>query len=118
MAERFLVFVYGTLRRGASNAWRMEGAEFIGAGCVRGRLYRIDWYPGLVRDDAAGPVRGEVFRVDGALLETLDAYEGNEYAKVTTTAVLDDGGALEVMLWEYREDLSGCERIEGGDWVL
>ena len=38
-----LLFVYGTLRRGASNAARMEGAEYVRAGRVRGRMYVVDW---------------------------------------------------------------------------
>ncbi|MEO8614231.1 MAG: gamma-glutamylcyclotransferase family protein, partial [Luteolibacter sp.] len=45
-----MVFVYGTLRRGGSNHFRMDGAEFITAGRIAGRMYKIDWYPGLVLD--------------------------------------------------------------------
>ena len=52
--SRERVGVYGTLRRGGSQHRRMAGAEWIGACDVRARMYRIDWYPGVVLDDDAG----------------------------------------------------------------
>ena len=42
-----LLFVYGALRKGASNDWRMEGARCLGSAEVPGTLVKIDWYPGL-----------------------------------------------------------------------
>lgn len=43
-----LVFVYGTLRAGASNAWRLEDSDFLGAATVPGRMVKIDWFPGVI----------------------------------------------------------------------
>lgn len=118
MNESPRVFVYGTLRRGASNSWRMAGAEFIGAGTVRGALFRIDWYPGLVLDANGGGVKGEVFRVDAGLLEKLDEYEGCEYRRVIAEVTLDDGIRCEVWVWEYLEPVDAKARIASGDWCI
>lgn len=111
------VFVYGTLRRGASNAWRMADAEFVGSGSVRGTLYHIDWYPGMVLDDAAGAVRGEVFRVNDALLESLNEYEGDEYRRVMAMVTLDGGQRLDAVVWVYRGDPANFPPIASGDWL-
>ena len=69
-----LVFVYGTLRRGGSNHFRMAGAEFVAQGTITGRMYRIDWYPGLVLDDAGDEIHGEVFSVTPDQLSALDGW--------------------------------------------
>lgn len=116
------VFVYGTLRRGASNHRRLAGAAWVGDGTVRGRLYRIDWYPGLVLDDAAGEVRGEVHEVDAATLAALDAYEGSEYRRVRVAVVggVASGGpgtVLEAWAWEWIGPIDEARRIRSGDWL-
>jgi gamma-glutamylcyclotransferase (GGCT)/AIG2-like uncharacterized protein YtfP len=76
------LFVYGTLRRGAQpngHAALLHGAaRFVGRGRVRGRLYRVSWYPGLVdSDDGHDTVVGDVFALPAgeSLLAALDAYE-------------------------------------------
>ena len=54
-----LLFVYGALRKGASNDWRVEDARCLGSAEVPGTLVKIDWYPGLVlKGDTR--VKGEV----------------------------------------------------------
>jgi gamma-glutamylcyclotransferase (GGCT)/AIG2-like uncharacterized protein YtfP len=116
-----LVFVYGTLRRGASNHWRMEEAEFVTEAWVLGHLYLIDWYPGMVLDDDGVPVRGEVYRVDTALLAKLDEFEGvggeDEYARVKTEVRQDTGPGMEAWVWEYRRDVRERKEIGPADWV-
>jgi gamma-glutamylcyclotransferase (GGCT)/AIG2-like uncharacterized protein YtfP len=120
-----LVFVYGTLRRGGSNHFRMAGAEFISAGTIMGRMYRIDWYPGLVLDEAGGEISGEVYAVDGDLLAALDAFEGvsasesegSEYRRVQTTVVQQNSETLTAWVWEWRGVVSEDRRISAGDWL-
>lgn len=74
-----LLFVYGTLKRGCSNHAQMAGQKFVGeARTAPGyRLYDAGGYPGLVPDasDRDG-VTGEVWSVDVAALQRLDAFEG------------------------------------------
>jgi gamma-glutamylcyclotransferase (GGCT)/AIG2-like uncharacterized protein YtfP len=111
------VFVYGTLRRGGSNHFRMDGAGFVAAGTVRGRLYQIDWYPGLVLDESAGDVLGEVYQVSDALLEKLDEFEGAEYRRSQTQVRLPDGESVRVRVWEWLGPVDETRRITGGDWL-
>ncbi|WP_347554474.1 gamma-glutamylcyclotransferase family protein [Robbsia sp. KACC 23696] len=89
------VFVYGTLRHGEINDIALAAMRFgrpdlpaprhVAVGRVRGHLVDFGDWPGLVPPhgaDAAGKtarcatVRGDVFRIDRALLSILDEIEG------------------------------------------
>jgi gamma-glutamylcyclotransferase (GGCT)/AIG2-like uncharacterized protein YtfP len=73
------LFIYGTLKRGGANHARLAGQQYLGeARTAAGfTLYSLGDYPGLVADpsDRAG-VSGELWRVDAACLDRLDAFEG------------------------------------------
>ena len=118
------VFVYGTLRRGGTHHWRMDGAEFIAHGTIRGRMYRFGWYPGLIADENGGPVSGEVYQVGPAQLAALDEFEGlsageiegSEYRRVRVT--VETGAApLTAWIWEWLGPVDEAARITGGDWL-
>ena len=113
------VFVYGTLRRGGSNHFRMAGAEFMAAGAVRGRLYGIDWYPGFVSDEAADDIIGEIYQVSAELLARLDVFEGPEYRRVMMD--VQCGGAHRSLraawVWEWLGPVDESRRITNGDWL-
>ena len=119
------VFLYGTLRRGACNAQRMAGAEFVAAGTVAGRLILVDWYPGLVIDPQDGLVVGEVWEVPRELMAELDRYEGcdpesgagEEYRRVMAVVRLEDGSVTEAWVWEWIGVVGDCPVVEGGDWL-
>lgn len=120
-----LVFVYGTLRRGGSNHFRLAGAEFVAQGTITGRMYRIDWYPGLVLDDAGDEIHGEVYSVGADLLSALDIFEGlsageiegSEYRRVHTTVVRQDSQTLTAWVWEWLGITDESQRISDGDWL-
>lgn len=119
-----MVGVYGTLRAGGSNHFRMRGAEWIGTAKISGSLYRIDWYPGMVLG-GDGEVRGEIYRVDARVLAELDDFEGvsadeegGEYRRVRTPARLADGSLLKVWVWEWLGPCDEGMRIPSGDWLL
>lgn len=120
-----LVFVYGTLRRGGSNAFRMAGAEPVSDGSITGRLYRIDWYPGIVLDPAGDEIYGEVYAVGPEQLAALDAFEGvsageiegSEYRRVQTTVVKKDSQILTAWVWEWLGEVEESQRISDGDWL-
>lgn len=120
--DRSRVFVYGTLRRGGSNHFRMEGGAFLGEATVRGRLYKIDWYPGLVLDSLGDPIPGEIFEVGPEQLAALDEFEGvsaaevesSEYRRVETAAQLADG-PMTVWVWEWIGPVEEARRIS--DWL-
>ena len=111
------VFVYGTLRRGGSNHFRMAGAEFVAEATVCGRLYGIDWYPGLVIDESAQKITGEVYQVPANVLEDLDAFEGADYRRVRVSATLADASVLLAWVWEWLGPVDEARRIMSGDWL-
>lgn len=118
------VFVYGTLRQGGSNHFRMAGGRYVGNGHVSGRLYRIDWYPGLMLDPDAGKVFGEVFDVTLEQLHELDIFEGlsagevegSEYRRVLTD-VSDGVGMTHAWVWEWIGPVDETRLIPSGDWL-
>ncbi len=120
-----LVFVYGTLRRGGSNHFRLAGAEFISAGTIAGRMYRIDWYPGLVLDGAGDEIQGEVYSVGPDLLSALDIFEGlsageiegSEYRRVQTLVMQRNSQPIDAWVWEWIGTTEEAQRISDGDWL-
>ena len=115
MGER--VFVYGTLRHGGSNHFRMAEAEFVSAGTVNGRLYQIDWYPGLILDASADMVTGEIYQVPPSVLDELDRFEGEEYRRLQTAVRLPDGAPVSAWVWEWLGPVDEGSRVRGGDWL-
>lgn len=120
-----LVFVYGTLRRGGSNHFRMAGSEFVAPGTITGYMYRIDWYPGLVLNEAGDEIHGEVYSVTPEQLSALDMFEGlsageiegSEYRRVQTTVVRQDSQTLNAWVWEWLGIVDESQRISDGDWL-
>ncbi|MGB0326695.1 MAG: gamma-glutamylcyclotransferase family protein [Akkermansiaceae bacterium] len=117
-----LLFVYGALRKGASNDWRMKEAVWMGAASVFGTLVKVDWYPGLVLGGNHS-VTGEVYAVGPELLKELDDFEGigaeehnGEYQRINAEVTL--GGELtEVWIYEWLKGIEGYEVVESGDWL-
>lgn len=115
MSER--LFVYGTLhpaRAPAEIADAVGELQSLGPGTVRGRLYLLEGYPGLVLDEEANAVAGEIFEVPSvALWSRLDSYEGyhpddeagslfvRRRAKIATSG----GSVLDCWIYEYNGPL-------------
>jgi gamma-glutamylcyclotransferase (GGCT)/AIG2-like uncharacterized protein YtfP len=122
------VFVYGTLRRGGRNDInRLEPApRYVGMGEVQGKLYHIDWYPGLtLGGEEAVTVVGEVYEISPALEVVLDHIEqivpgdaNGEYFK-RELAIEVDGHPLQCLVYEVNpERVRGKHLIGHGDWIL
>ena len=121
------VFVYGTLRRGGSNDInRLTPApRYVGMGEVLGRLYHIDWYPGLtLGGQEAVTVVGEVYEIAPALEQLLDEIEaivpgrGSEYFK-REMQIEVEGRSLHCLVYEINPDrVRGKQEIGHGDWIL
>lgn len=78
------LFVYGSLKRGAQHHAELSGARFLGeARTAAGhRVELLGGYLALIKDSAdLGSVPGELFEIDEALLPSLDAFEGEAYAR-------------------------------------
>jgi gamma-glutamylcyclotransferase (GGCT)/AIG2-like uncharacterized protein YtfP len=123
-----LLFVYGTLRRGASNdiARIAPAARYAGAARVRGRLYDLGSYPALLLDPAAGWVGGELYEVSAAEWPLLDALEepvaaarpDGEYFKLTCNVEADGGAAVRVWIYVANPAVLRLDReVAGGDWM-
>lgn len=118
------VFVYGTLRKGGSNHFRMKGADFMGEGIIAGTIHKIDWYPALVCG-GAGKVKGELYRVCGEHLRALDVFEGilpdadepREYRRVKVEVTLETCAKENAWVWEWIGGLENSVPLEVGDWL-
>ena len=137
------VFVYGTLRRGEQRDINLlrPAPRWVGSGLIRGALYDLGTYPGVVLDAGAvkgtgGVVRGEVYAITPALELVLDEIEEvwpqqtGEYTKREVAVTLDNSPAdlpghetcspFVVSCLVYDIDAAsskGRVLIAGGDWV-
>jgi gamma-glutamylcyclotransferase (GGCT)/AIG2-like uncharacterized protein YtfP len=120
------LFAYGTLlggRRPAAIARVAERLAVLGPATVRGRLYDLGEYPGLVLDPAADAVHGTIFTVpDEAVLAALDAYEGfapdaparSLFVRIPVAATLPDGRAVDCSVYVYNRDPADAPLIANG----
>lgn len=74
------LFVYGTLLPGrapAEIAPTVDRLRTVGDGFVRGRLYDLGEYPGIVLDETGEEIPGKIFRLpkEPEVLKRLDEYE-------------------------------------------
>ena len=118
-----LLFVYGTLRRGAPGAARrlLEGpAVYLDAGTYQGKLYDLGAYPGLTSStDPADRVIGDVYalRTPRRTLRRLDAYEGGDYCRRVGVVTTRRHGRLRAWIYLYQGSLAHRSRISGGDYL-
>lgn len=73
--KHFLVFVYGTLKKGFHNSYLLSNSTFVGDDRVNGVIYDIGTIP-VVDIGKDGVVYGEVYRVSPETLAQLDRLEG------------------------------------------
>ncbi|SAL82740.1 gamma-glutamyl cyclotransferase [Caballeronia arvi] len=128
------VFVYGTLRAGEANDIRhaaerhaIAAPVWIGAAHVRGRLFDFGTYPGLVIDDEGAPIRGDVYRIEDALVPVLDeiedVYPGVEglfraHRLHIEVEIEGQKDRIDCLIYPVAAAaVSGLPRIESGDWV-
>tara|TARA_R110000787_G_scaffold83080_1_gene179239 strand:+ start:248 stop:670 length:423 start_codon:yes stop_codon:yes gene_type:complete len=127
-----LLFVYGTLRQSGHDALHpkaqfLQGqSTYIGKGLVRGKLYRIDYYPALALDDKEDHVIGDIVRMHDpdSVFPELDAFEeyGPDFAKPwefrrVILPVETDGVSLAAWAYAYNWPVVGLPLIKSGDWL-
>jgi len=124
------IFVYGTLRRDANSEMHQllaKYAEFVDDASYRGKLYKIDYYPGAVSsDDPNDAVQGEVYRLHQAdvVLALLDQYEEfgpgfpvpNEFIRKKQTVLLKCGRTVTAWVYVYNHPTEGLELVESGNF--
>lgn len=128
-----LVFVYGTLRRDFANEASSvleQNASYAGQGFVRGRLFNLGSYPGLVLSGAPDEiVRGELYKIAHgrreSVLERLDEYEGcsssdpqpHEYRRELTEVFRSTGGVASAWAYVLNQPTDGLDLIDSGDYL-
>jgi gamma-glutamylcyclotransferase (GGCT)/AIG2-like uncharacterized protein YtfP len=124
-----LLFVYGTLRSFVdipmARRLRLK-SRYLGLARIRGRLYDLGRYPGLVAARRSDEwVVGELYRLPApyGLLRVLDRYEagpgGRErprFARERTYASVAGRRELAVWVYYYRRPVRPCARISSGDY--
>lgn len=115
-----LVFIYGTLRRGGDAAMsvRFPRAKFVSGAEVKGTLYDLGPYPGLIFHESGSTITGEVYEVDDRLLSELDDFEAssNYLRKQIEVSIGDQMRTC----WTYQpnpETYSLTSVITSGDWI-
>lgn len=117
------VFVYGTLRRGQRNdiTCLRPAPRFLGAARIRGTLYDLGDYPGLVLGGSDW-VQGEVYAIEPELERQLDLIEevapvpSGEYQRRQVQVELN-GQTLRCLVYEIApERVRAMPRIASGDW--
>ena len=117
------LFVYGTLLRQSQSpvsSMLSKHSSFIEKGTVRGKLYDIGEYPGIVvNDDSKKEVMGEVFKLNNSasLLKKLDSYEGKEYKRVKAHVYLDNGDHLTAWIYNFTHPTDDYICIKSGDYM-
>lgn len=113
----YLVFVYGTLKRGHSNHHWLAGATFLGRRLLRGgRLYDLGPYPmAVLSTDKQAVIHGELFAVTQEGLARLDLLEGYPSFYERSQLILSTGQTA----WVYhglQEQVGDAPTIPLGDW--
>lgn len=119
---KYCVLVYGTLRQGGYNHSLMGEAEFLASLKLSGfTMVSLGSYPAVYLDaQAEEAIYAELYTVDAATFARLDRLEGYPefYNRSQVEVSLVNG--QQVNAWIYhmtKEELSGKEKVKGGDWL-
>lgn len=113
----FVLFVYGTLKRGGIRHGTIARARYLGAARTRAgyALYDLGHYPGMVREDDGGRVEGELYEVSSALVPVLDAVEGAP-SLFRLAEVEVEGQDRPARSYLFAGDVTGRPKVESGRW--
>lgn len=114
-----MVAVYGTLKRGCSNCYLLDQAEFLGVDTLNAiTLYDLGPYP-AAREEPSQGIDVEVFAVNADQLERLDQLEGyfeNEPEKGLYTRKLLSTRYGTAWVYLYNPAVEGFRKISSGSW--
>jgi len=115
------VFVYGTLMDGMKRGELMEdGSEIYCHGSVKGDLFDLGDYPGLVQGD--GIVHGEIYKVSDMFqfIQHLDQIEGNvgdnPLFDRRIQLIYTEKGQIWAYVYHYARTIDSFTKIESGNW--
>jgi len=107
MSSSAFLFVYGTLKKGGELHAELEsgGARFVGAGRIKGRLFRIrgESYPGAFPSSSREYIQGELYKLEEptATLKKLDDIEGCDEGLFIRKLVDACVGTRKMKAWTY-----------------
>ena len=117
------LFVYGTLLRQSQSPMSsllLSNSRFIDKAYIRGSLYDIGDYPGLIHSEKSkSKVLGEAFNLNKPeeVFKELDNYEGSEYKRVKANIKLKNGQKLQAWVYEFNLPIDSYQCIESGDYM-
>ena len=122
MKHTELLFIYGTLLPGLRLERAMDGAQHLGPAKVKGRLYDIGSYPGLVEGEDL--VAGEIYRLDPQHLRRLDEVEemvaddqdASLFWRVRIQIASGAHATQWVWCYRYNRSVKGLRAVTQGDY--
>jgi gamma-glutamylcyclotransferase (GGCT)/AIG2-like uncharacterized protein YtfP len=121
-----LLFVYGTLLQPGNGLaqYLISNCTYLNTGCIKGTLYDIGEYPGLVINEESGRVHGSIYEIDDQTLKQIDNYEGygpdqdepNLYIRVMQP-VQTTNGVTEAWIYLYNLPVDGLQVIGSGNYM-
>ena len=120
--NKHLVFVYGSLRRGAAGAMstRFPRSSFVADAQISGTLYDLGAYPGLLLGESNSFVVGELYEVDDETLKRLDDFEAPSlyWRKQVEVSVGTERRTCWIYVPEQNPEFySHRKSITSGDWT-
>jgi gamma-glutamylcyclotransferase (GGCT)/AIG2-like uncharacterized protein YtfP len=100
----FVIFVYGTLKRGGRSHERLADSAFLGDAWTKPlyRMYNCGSYPALVAATDGESIGGELYRVSSEVIGVLDKFE-NGYRRMPIEVI---GAIPEVWGYIFLGDVS------------
>lgn len=128
------LFVYGTLRKEMEHPFTAElrkYARWEGRAFLSGKLFLVDWYPGLVipaDQQHCYPVHGDLFQIRDAdrLFPILDAYEGcsasdplpHMYQREVHPIFWKKKKSVPAWVYRYVASVEGLIELQHGDFLI
>jgi len=115
----YLVFVYGSLKRGYWNyeTFLKGRSKFVCDAETCYKMYMTDiGYPLVTKTIPKTTIKGELFIIDEIVLKDLDTLEGHPvyYHREITEVIANDGKVLKA--WMYFNDRVEGKCISNGIW--
>ncbi|WP_435355016.1 gamma-glutamylcyclotransferase family protein [Emticicia sp. SJ17W-69] len=134
MIDNQYLFVYGTLLSdygdNESHQWVDKYAEFMGKAIMEGKMYMVDYYPGIIPCQKGEKyfVKGELYRLKepDSLFGFLDKYEEynpmdpahSEYVRKQSQVQLkNDGKTYNAWVYYFNQSVDDLEFMPKGDFL-
>ena len=109
-------FCYGTLKSGGHFHHYLKGCPFVGNAKIRGTMFSLGDFPAVVLVGTTD-IHGEVYEIDGDVLEKLDRLEG--YPGFYDRQVMHTSlGDAVVYFHQWDGSMDNCPVVRNGNWPV